>query len=273
MSTALIFEDSEYSPISMLLRNSINGSDIFFSGSDLKLLGLALEKMEIYDNVIVFVDVVPNNETLVTLYSSLVSALRETNCIVVPIFCIEYIALQMLRRYSYVNDVDSILRLSLDDLSVKLVIDTYDNASDDASKSVEKFYKWVLGYVTPICMKNSFKYNVSKDGVRRIKNGSSRGIFYNSDCSCRRCKRDSVGFERDLIFVKANRLYIELPVFDIRDNEQKVLFESISNRVIEDSNIRDLFISIKSLYKKLSKTNGYPELDVLFTDDYDKDYL
>lgn len=93
MSTALIFEDSEYSPISVLLKNSINGSDIFFSGSDLKLLGLALEKMEIYDNVIVFIDVVPDNDTLVTLYSSLVSALRETNCIVVPLFCIEYVAL------------------------------------------------------------------------------------------------------------------------------------------------------------------------------------
>lgn len=273
MSTALIFEDSEYSPISVLLKNSINGSDIFFSGSDLKLLGLALEKMEIYDNVIVFIDVVPDNDTLVTLYSSLVSALRETNCIVVPLFCIEYVALQMLRRYFYVSDIDSILKFSLDELNVKFVLNTFDNVGNDARKSVEKFYKWVLGYVTPVCMKNSFKYNVSKDGVKRFKKGSSRGIFYNSDCSCDRCKRDSDGFERDLIFVKANRLYVELPIFDIRDNEQKVLFESISGRVIEDSNIRNLFTGIESLYKKLSETNGYPKLDVLFTDDYDNEYL
>ncbi len=93
----MIFEDSEKSKISdLLLRTDepiVNSVDSFAKGNDnlKKYIRRALRE---YNEVLCFVDVVPDNEYTVGLYNNLVRYSLGRELIIIPIPCIEYVVLK-----------------------------------------------------------------------------------------------------------------------------------------------------------------------------------
>lgn len=71
MATKILFEDSETVPVSMLLRKSYNGNNIFFSGGCNNLLSKAVKIQNPGDIIIIYYDVAPNNSKTTKGYQDL----------------------------------------------------------------------------------------------------------------------------------------------------------------------------------------------------------
>lgn len=88
MATKILFEDSETVPVSMLLRKSYNGNNIFFSDGCDKLLSKAVKIQNPGDIIIIYYDVAPNNSKTTKGYRDLCKTIKEKNIkdmIVIPI--------------------------------------------------------------------------------------------------------------------------------------------------------------------------------------------
>jgi hypothetical protein len=95
MSTLLLFEDSDLSKLGQYLLKSYNFSNIKFARGDTRLYKSILKYENLYDLIVVFYDIVPNNNSILDSLSSLCSKLisRRNYCdiFIVPIPCLEYI--------------------------------------------------------------------------------------------------------------------------------------------------------------------------------------
>lgn len=76
MAVKLLFEDNENSPSSVLLKHSMYGDNIYFSGGSSKLLSKLEEIYEPQDIVFVMHDVSPNNRWTIKFYASFVQEIK-----------------------------------------------------------------------------------------------------------------------------------------------------------------------------------------------------
>lgn len=219
MATKFLFEDDETAPISMLLKKSYKGNDIYFSGGCSKLLSTALAIQKPGDTIIIYCDVAPNNRSTTKAYNDLCITIklnRYTNMIVVPIICIEYIVVQCLYKYNQLiipssnKDIEKYL---IKDLDWNTYIATY-NPNAYVRKSIEHFYKFFLTQIQQQrCKRNSHKYT---NGVIDWNYGS--GKYFYKDCPCgNHCNLNCM----DSLHVKAERLYMELPLTTVKDAKHK----------------------------------------------------
>ena len=79
----IIFEDNENTPSSRLLSSCYYGSNIVFSGGASQLSIKIFEKLQ-EDDVMVFVDVVPNNEYTVSTYRKLKKYIKTAGSEILP---------------------------------------------------------------------------------------------------------------------------------------------------------------------------------------------
>lgn len=166
-----IFEDSDKSPISALLKYVL-GDSVIFSNGALKLR-VELEK---HHDSICCMDVVPDNDETVDMYNELK---EEYGRRIVPIPCIEFAALLMLA------DLGIKLTCSLTDL---YYIISGVEIKKYADKSLEKYLKRLLNSDIKKCLHNTYK-----------KDNCVYGLFYNSDCTCDKVySYTCVRFNRDI---------------------------------------------------------------------------
>ena len=253
----IIFEDSNDAPSSVLLRNCFLGDSIIFSEGCHNIPEYIERYIEL-DDIVIFVDLVPDNMATINFYNDLVSEYQDfiasNRLMICPILCIEYIILKMLLTYGYLRDtiVRDAVALDFSSNSIKDLV-----ARDKkASKTMEKLMKSILIDISSKsgkrCLRNSFKYS-NIDGVMTRRTDSRFGVFYESDCLCDmyRCTLDV----RNTLKIKAEELYVSLPVFITGGFEHDNLIKSIGIN-FEDSSIDEASNIFKDFYDSLCDKNG-----------------
>lgn len=263
----ILFEDYVKAPSSVLLSNSYYGINIEFSGGCHKLASDIKRLLLDGDNVLAFVDVVPNNQDTIKLYESLQvdfsKDIDSGRLVLCPILCIEYYILRMLVDYGYLDVAKSIYLTNLivrfnysnEELQNKI------NQSKKWVESLERFLKYVLinesNRIKQRCIKNNFEYE-EKDG-KLIRKPSINGIFYEKDCNCERkyCRLNST----DDIGLKAERLYTSLPIFYVEDDIHR---KHISNLGIDtkDCDLELKFKEIQEFYDLVCDELGVSRIKI-----------
>lgn len=208
MIVKFLFEDKNETPSSVLLRSCMNGDNIYFSGGNENLMSKLNEIYNKDDLFIVFIDVVPNNLALLSLYRGLVTDIEaydmDSNVVVLPIPCIEYYIIDMLTSLEILFTNDSTIRNLYENLHKE--INWGSVAKDKRCISIEKLYKDIINLQKPYCLRNT---NKSK--------ALYYGDFYRiscTDCNNKYCKNYK-GFTYEF---KSEFLYTRLPIFDILDD-------------------------------------------------------
>lgn len=253
----IIFEDSNNAPSSVLLRNCFLGNSIIFSEGCHNIPEYIERYIEL-DDIVTFVDLVPDNMSTINFYNDLVSEYRDfierNRLMICPILCIEYIILKMLLTYGYLTDTIVVDAVALDfrSNSIKDLLARDKNAS----KTMEKLMKSILVDISSKsgkrCLRNSFKYS-NIDGVMTRKMDSRFGIFYENDCLCN-IYRCSLGI-RNTLKVKAEELYVSLPVFVTGGYEHENFIKSIGVN-FEDNSFGAVSNIFKDFYDLLCDKNG-----------------
>lgn len=252
MSVKFVFEDGENTPSSILLKNTYNKNNIFFSNGSSAVLRKACSVQNSGDKVYIFYDVAPNNAKTVNGYNMLVQNIRINNIknmYVIPIICIEYYICYMFYTYGYLMISDKNSQVYIDNLLInfdwqnlinQVKLNTYQ------TESLEHMYKSLLAMTKKACQQNSFKYT---NGVRDTN--SRKGIFYEKDCACDliycpiKC--------RDDILLKAERLYTMLPVFAIESDQHKEYLHN-NGIVIRERANSDIKKSRQEFYNNICKS-------------------
>ena len=261
MATKLLFEDDEKVPISMLLNNCYNGGNIFFSGGCDKLLNKALAIQNPGDKIIIYYDVAPNNVKTVKGYRDLYKTIKSKNIkdiIVVPIICIEYIVVKYLYKYKQLSIPDSykdVEKYLIKNLNWNYYVNNC-KTNTYIESSIEHFYKIVLSQIQrQRCKRNSHKY--SKDG-RTIDKSYGSGKFFYENCPCNRhCNLNC----KDKLQLKAERLYMELPLAIINDNVHKENIEKLGIRLVQKKLI-DVQNERQSFYDNLCNNMGVNSIKI-----------
>jgi len=204
---AFVFEDNIDTPSSRLLKESYNSKNIYFSGSNSKLISKTNSVLKQgYDGVILFVDVSPNNGSTIGVYNSLVAHKKKisrwSSVVIVPIICIEFYIAKMCVKYNYFGSeyIDNdIIRYMVNDFD-------WDNCPYK-NKSLEKVYK--------------IPFSRSNYNKECLINSNSFGRFYTQDCNCCDISKDSLS-------KKANLFYSTLPVYDVVDEHHDDMLNSFN---------------------------------------------
>lgn len=256
----IIFEDNENTPSSRLLSSCYYGSNIVFSGGASQLSIKIFEKLQ-EDDVMVFVDVVPNNEYTVSTYRKLKrlyrTEIRDGHLIVVPIICVEYVILKMLSNYGDCITNNIYVQNLVCNFNYRKLINTVD-INQIQLHSLEKLLKYALSDVCSKtkqrCLSNSFEY-INDSGLLSRKQKSVSGIFYEKDCNCERiyCRLNI----NDDLKLKAEKLYMSLPVYVSDDEHKKIL--SDLGIITDNYDVRTKFEEIREFYdlvcQELNVTN------------------
>lgn len=194
----LLFEDNPNTPSSKLLKNSYNGKAIHFSDGNL-LIRNEIQKLleQGNENIIVYLDVNPNNESTVGLLNTLgvikLTNKRWKNVIIVPIVCIEFYIAKICKQCNYFDKEQlrrPIVRYLVDDFNWDAMPETV------KTKSLEKIYKRL------------FETNGKCQPCLNNRQGS--GKFFLQDCNCTECSLSNASMS-----LKAEQLYTSLPVFEV----------------------------------------------------------
>lgn len=247
-----VFEDKENTPSSILLKNCINGSNMYFSAGCSKMFDTIKILSDKYkdDIIIAYYDVSPNNNETIIGYEELKENLYTyniTNVEVIPYICIEQTIAIMLSRYNYLSKQSKKAQNILDNI-VKIfdwskVQDNikYSDAQKSNKRTLEQIYKLFLNEQWQICVHNTHKSNILF------------GKFYTDDCSCPRehCK---ISIVSSLKF-KAEQLYTSLPLFTCNKQYINMLRNNyginIAKWVNKINSIEDVKISQQKYYDKL----------------------
>lgn len=230
----LLFEDKENTPSSQLLKKSLYGENIKFSGSNTALSKVAEQLKSDGHKVIIFFDLAVNNRKTKELYESLSDKYEDdSNILVLPIICIEYYILKMLYNHGFLDfdlykSID--IQYSLDNFVKEITGVAID-------ESIEKHYKHILNQIG----NKNHCYNNKTDAENK---GLLKGKFYTHGCPCERtyckvCKTASIAY-------KAESLYSSLPVFFI-DSKYKEYVKGIGLELNMQS------VELKGVYNKLIK--------------------
>lgn len=255
-----LFEDNYDTPSSVLLRHSYNGDNILFAGGGgSSNMFKAIEECKNASKditIIAFFDLPPNNEKAYRNYEALLERLLEsdyTDVYIVPIVCIEYYILKFLIKNKY---------LMIDNKYVELVaslITSFDynnkmvkefvNINNYRKSSLEHVYKELLTF---LALKSKCMLNYTPhDNKGHIIDDSFHGVFYKRDCTCDRkfCKSDCHVSLKE----KAERLYAELPIFDVIDNEHRNFINSL-DITVKGKSFKRLFDEIELFFDKICKS-------------------
>ena len=133
-SVAMVFEDNSESQLGSLLKSCYN-KNLYFTSSNSKLLSYIKYIYKKYDTIIVFFDLVPDNDKLLPILEKLCISVNKIDVAkkvhIIPIVCSEYIYMSML---------NSVLNLDLD-LSFESALKYHESR---VNKSSEKYYKSLL---------------------------------------------------------------------------------------------------------------------------------
>ena len=250
MAVKFVFEDGDDTPSSIMLKNSFNKNNIFFSNGCSKVLKKACAVQNPGDTVYIFYDVSPNYKKTVNGYDTLIQTIKQNklkDIYVVPIICIEYYICKMFYQYGCLCLTHKYKQVLIDNLIAKF---DWQNVVNQAQlthyelESLEHMYKNIISSSKMRCQRNEFKYD--DKGVRETNN--LRGIFYEKDCNCdlKFCAIKC----RDDILLKAERLYGMLPVFTIVSREHEEYLRKIGyNPVLLDNN--DIKKSCQDFYNAI----------------------
>ena len=172
MKIAVLFEDSLKSPISKLLKKSLNGEDIFFSEGCGRLCKTAekIYKTGRYGKIIMFVDISPDNNATIDLYERTIDPYKEIieeRGLLLDIIPIEYYVL------SYIKEQ------GVGDTKTRKIIDnkfSWEEITKLMDKSFERRSKRLLDRLD-----NCFS-NKNPDATKNIK--EKQAWFYLKDCLC-----------------------------------------------------------------------------------------
>lgn len=237
-----IFEDSEQSPSSKLLRSCYNGDNIYFSSG-----GKANKILQVVNNcrmkdekcvIVIFFDLPPNNRYTYINYEVLLDKILTegyVNVYVIPIICIEYYILKFLIGYNYLVPTDKQKEL------IKNLITGFDYKSEVVQKFVNKnsYRKNSLEHVYKELLKElaiNSKCMLNKQSTEN--NNNFYGKFYKENCNCDRhfCRINC----NDNLSLKAERLYSKLPGFVLIDETHRTLFSKMDIPVVHIS-LNELF--------------------------------
>lgn len=204
-----VFEDNPNTPSSKLLKSSYNGSSIYFSDGN-SLIRSTIEDLlaKGFNQIIVFLDVNPNNRNTVDLYDSLskVKSTKESwkNVIIVPIICIEYFIAEICKTFGYFDEKQ------LERPVVKYLVCNFDwdrMPEMVKGKSLEKIYKRL--------------FDTKGNCQKCLDNRAGYGTFFTQACTCEGCSLSNASLSK-----KAEQLYTSLPVFDVIDSAHESLLRS-----------------------------------------------
>ena len=211
-------QNTQETPLSSLLLYSTHGSHIYFSCSNRHLASECKEHLKAGEKVLMFCDVPPDNDIVISFYINLVRKfMRNKNVSIIPIVCIEYHVLLMMSRLFTVNIVDG-FALDLYKCIVSGGWAEYLRLRHELEKlrshncSLEVACKYVLNNVLFECLKNT----------TRSSAGILSGCFYNKSCmdcngynSCKLLSgRNCTSFARQ---DKSELLYSSLPCFYVEN--------------------------------------------------------
>lgn len=179
-----VFEDAPYVGISKLISYLYSESDtkIIFANGNGNLIDL------LCDNCLMYIDVVPDNDTTVTKYNILADEIinnRFKRCFLIPIPCIEYICI---RAFDFDRN-ENVIKAVIESDKYRSIAEY--RGRKLSTKSFEKYCKSVL-------------YNY-------MKCTTIDGSFWNIDCLCDVCKKDFLCNDNRRID-KASKIILQLPI-------------------------------------------------------------
>lgn len=246
----LIFEDNEKSPISGLLHSCIAGEHIIFADGN-KSVECEI-KEHLNEDVIAFFDVPPNNWSVVSEYYRLVEEFEiYENVWIVPIICIEYSVLQMLIHFGYAQDI--LLRRIQTGFTKEGYANNLKDMDDGHRKkavgSLEQYCKQLLITSKIQCLSNKMQ--------------DRKGAFYKADCDC-------VGecplARKEVRKIKAEQLYVSLPVFYVRDIEHRQILESLGVELGDILSYNEMICKRKNFFDGICEELGFNKLVFTYRD-------
>lgn len=217
----IIFEDNKDTPSSILLSKSYYGDSIKFSGGARSLGKLIYQYID-SDDVLVFVDVSPDNVYTVRTYNSLNDEFEKYissgRLFIIPIICIEYIILTALIRHKYLDTSNNLLLQKLvvsfeySNIQVQSIIHEklFSTTSEKSKPTLEKLYKAML-------KAEAARYSCLQNKSIKNNQKASSGIFYTLDCKCdpKYCKLGTVSNQAltcESLESKAEKVFTSLPI-------------------------------------------------------------
>lgn len=260
MSYYFIFEDSENTPVSQMLKHSYNGDRIYFSNSGTRL-GKKIKGVRNLvgsnGNIFLgFLDVVPNNRNTVNLYNRFCDSFSDyDNVFIIPILCIEYIVLKFLCNENILPYKENELLL-IEDI-VKAQNWNFPKGvlpkSDKHGGTMERVYKHILNDHSPSCL-----INISpQDKEKSIEYGK----FYKEDCKCNNCTLCQYTLSK-----KAEGIYCTLPIFDVPDETYKSILNNLDIR-FKTTTIDVVLVKCKNIYKQIDEGSDFGLVDIRFKEE------
>ncbi|MBR4515196.1 MAG: hypothetical protein IKO61_09965 [Lachnospiraceae bacterium] len=221
-----IFEDNTNMVTSKLLtQHSYNKNNIHFANGNGRLFKELKKWYDTSHNYCIYYDYSPENVDVTNGYWQLYDKVQgmdgyANNVMIIPIPCIEYIVLQFLVKYKYIQDNQMLVK------STYLFDYNYIRTAYPNSKSLERMYKHILNDYTEIEYHNIDMSKQKKD----IK----EGIFYTEGDLCR----------------KAEQFYTTFPIFEVISNEHEELLKMYGINISYDV-LQSVFNKINTFYKQL----------------------
>lgn len=266
MAVKLLFEDKETTPSSILLKHSMHGNNIYFSGGSSNLLRKLNDIYTPPDIIFVMHDVSPNNKWTIKFYDSFVQEIKSKpqdyrNVYVVPIVCMEFYICKCLYKYKYLHAKDKEIKR----LIAAIVKEPFDYNKVPKSilsiaklnKSLEKMYKYIVSNQAMKCIYNKFEYD---DKSTMLRKESIYGIFYEKNCTCEDMYCDIKC--NDGLSIKSERLYTLLPVFAVDSEEHKKLLNELDIR-IKNIDIATIQCNIQKFYDEICSSININTIKIL----------
>lgn len=193
-----IFEDKKTADLSILFRSIYpknirekfvyTGSNRYICSTIKKMIKSPKDSEEYSKNYIVFLDIIPDNETTISVYKS-ISALSRTylergyKIIVIPIVCAEYYAIQMIHKLRLFEMNSALYHDCVEKRFWKnsYIVEKIPCKKRDRYKNFEKYCKAILEYGGPVrCITPS-------DQKETEEKNKDKGAFYRNDCKLQ-CK-------------------------------------------------------------------------------------
>jgi len=240
-----ILEDKKESAISGLLLFSRAGDRMVFAEGNEGFVRKLKEQVALYpeESFALVVDFVPDNIVVQESYYRLVSTIEQVfdmkKVIVLPIPCLEFIVLDMLLAFGYVDNVT-------DKERVTKIVKEFEY--ELPSLSYEKNCKRILNSLKRRCQRN-----VSK------QNDSFAGRFYRKSCDCNGCRLMC----SDSIECKAERLYSSLPGIIVVDEVHKKMLTEVGV-VLRSKSVKEVQQEFKEWLELFTKTRNVEYINILF---------
>lgn len=247
---AIVFEDNDETPSSVLLKSLPCGGSLYFSKGNWLLKNKVEELLELqkFDRIIVYVDLVMDNPETIAIYEELVD-LRENErwkCVkIIPILCIEYFICKALVKRD-VLDIRGVKSI-VDNMVLNCSFSQVD--SKMCGKSHEKTLKKVFLDNKSRCYRNTIN-----------KANSIYGKFYLADCDCdpKFCYKQCIGLSQS---IKAAYIYSELPIIVLDDDTTSILGKlGINIRQVDYDVVQ---LNIQEQYNRIAKDMGLPDSEYI----------